>query len=130
MNVNQIKAGIRYSKDTGNGWKCIELGAEASVDIEEDWATAQQGLYAMLAQQLRGLWGQQNGQNSEHGQNEAERPKEASWAEIESYGPRLVLTARSIGAKNITLTFGAMRRTAGSGIATRRARNGAGREDD
>jgi hypothetical protein len=57
MKITTISAAFRFSKDTGAGWKVIELGAEATLDSEEDWHLAQQGLYSSLTAQLRTLWG-------------------------------------------------------------------------
>jgi hypothetical protein len=98
MKVTQVSATIRFSKDTGQGaWKVIELGAEASVDPEENWALAQQGLYAMLTTQLRALWGHPStgsGESGpEHTQNGHEKPPsttlrtgvEPTWEEIKAY---------------------------------------------
>jgi hypothetical protein len=85
VKVERISAHIRFSKDTRQGWKTIELGAEASIDpATEDWVICQTGLYSQLAQRLRTLWSQ-NGHNPEHSQNGQEKPKEASWRELESY---------------------------------------------
>lgn len=77
MDVISIKAGIKYSKDTGNGWKTVGVGAEANVDIEEDWVLAQQGLYSMLTAQLRTLW-------NTDGHNGHQKAGEGTWGELES----------------------------------------------
>jgi hypothetical protein len=82
MDVTTIKAGIKFSKDTGQGWKTVELGAEGAVGLEEDWCLAQQGLYAMLTVQLRTLWNQ-NMPSPERARNGAERPIEDTWEEME-----------------------------------------------
>jgi hypothetical protein len=57
MKITTISAAVRFSKDTGAGWKVIELGAEASLESGDDWHQAQQSLYASLTAQLRELWG-------------------------------------------------------------------------
>jgi hypothetical protein len=89
MDVISIKAGIKYSKDTGNGWKTIELGAEATIDVEEDWVLAQEGLYSMLTRQLRTLWGwTQNGDSPEPAQNGSEKTAETIWQDLEQALPR------------------------------------------
>jgi hypothetical protein len=58
MKVDKINAVVRYSLDTGHGWKSLELGCEASVDERENWQTAQATLYGQLAQQFKALWSQ------------------------------------------------------------------------
>jgi hypothetical protein len=57
MKVNKVSATIRFSKEVHEGWKSVELGAEAALDPEDDWFLTQQGLYASLTGQLRTLWG-------------------------------------------------------------------------
>jgi hypothetical protein len=85
MEVTQVAANIRYSKDIGQGWKTIELGAEATVGPEEDWTICQTGLYALLTSQLRTVWGwNQNGHSPEPGQNGPEKPVETTWQDLES----------------------------------------------
>ena len=88
MEVTKVSANIRFSKEekTG-GWKTIELGAEATVVPGEDWVLCEQGLYSVLAGQLRTLWSQQNGHNLEHAQNGQEKTIEGTWEEITSYHP-------------------------------------------
>jgi hypothetical protein len=77
MNIRTISANVRYSKALAQGeHKTIELGAEASLDPGEDWALAQQGLYALLTAQLRTLWGK-NGALPEQPQNGPESHVEA-----------------------------------------------------
>jgi hypothetical protein len=79
MKVTSVSASIRYAKEIEGAWKTLELSAEASVDPEENWTLAQQGLYAMLVGQLRSLWGQ-NGHNLEHSQNGSEsHGEEPTW---------------------------------------------------
>lgn len=56
MHVTTITASIRLSQDTGNGWKSVELGAEATVDPGEDWHEAQLALYTELTTELRQVW--------------------------------------------------------------------------
>jgi hypothetical protein len=86
MRVDRISAHVRFSKDTGQGWKTVELGAEASLDPDEDWTLAGQGLYALLSAQLREVWGWgQNAPNPEPSQNGPEKPGAPTWAELESY---------------------------------------------
>ena len=65
MRVTTIKAMLRYSQDTGKGsWKSLEVGAEAELAPNEDWHTAQYGLYRQLGEQMRVLWVNGKGQNS------------------------------------------------------------------
>ena len=69
MRVTTIKATLRYSQDTGEGsWKSLEVGAEAELAPNEDWHTAQHGLYRQLGEQMRVLWANGNGK----GQNSPE----------------------------------------------------------
>jgi hypothetical protein len=77
MKVTTVSAHIRLSRDVGSQWKTVELSAEATVDPNEDWALAQQGLYTMLTAQLRHLW-------SLNGHNGAESHVEATWDEIKA----------------------------------------------
>jgi hypothetical protein len=80
MEVVKVSASVRYSRALAQGQhKTVELSAEASIDVGEDWVLGQQGLYSMLAQQLRSLWGQQNGHNGH------EKGVAGSWEELESY---------------------------------------------
>jgi hypothetical protein len=60
MDVNVVKATIRYSKEVQGAWKSVELGAEASLSPEEteNWPLAMEGLYSSLTVELRNLWGQ------------------------------------------------------------------------
>jgi hypothetical protein len=57
VKATQVSASIRFSKEVHEGWKSVELGAEASLDPGDDWQLAQQGLYAGLVAQLRTLSG-------------------------------------------------------------------------
>jgi hypothetical protein len=57
LKVDRVTVNIRFSKEIQGSWKSVELGTEASIDPDEDWCLAQQGLYAMLTTQLRTLWG-------------------------------------------------------------------------
>jgi hypothetical protein len=56
MKVNQVSVTIKYSKEEHGAWRTIELGAEATIDPEENWEAQQTQLYAQLGQQLRELW--------------------------------------------------------------------------
>jgi hypothetical protein len=57
MKVTTVTATIRYSQDSGKGaWKSLELGAEAQVAPNEDWADVQVRLYDHLAQQFKQIW--------------------------------------------------------------------------
>ena len=53
MKVDRVTATIKYSLDTGHGWKAVELGAEATMDAKDSWQVAQQQLYGELSQQLQ-----------------------------------------------------------------------------
>jgi hypothetical protein len=47
MKVTQVAVSIRYSKSLEPGeHKTVELSAEASLEPDDDWALAQQSLYA------------------------------------------------------------------------------------
>lgn len=56
MQVDRVKASVRYSRDTGNGWKTVELGAEASLGPQEEWQEAEAQLYTELSESLMSLW--------------------------------------------------------------------------
>ncbi len=56
MKITTVTATIKYSQDTGHGWKAIELGAEGTIGINDDWQQAQHQLYGELSQQLKALW--------------------------------------------------------------------------
>ena len=56
MKVDRVKASLRYSRDTGNGWKTVELGAEASLGPQEEWQEAEAQLYTELSASLMSLW--------------------------------------------------------------------------
>ena len=55
MKVEKVHATIKYSRDTGHGWKSLELGAEGSTDPRENWQAAQSYLYSELSKQLRSM---------------------------------------------------------------------------
>jgi hypothetical protein len=58
MEVDRIKVSIRFSKDTGKGaWHTIEVGAEATVEPNDDWGASQIELHEDLANHLRQLFG-------------------------------------------------------------------------
>jgi hypothetical protein len=62
MKVTTVTAAVKYSLDTGHGWKAIELGAEATLTASaESWEKAQAELYRRLGQQLKVLWSSGNG---------------------------------------------------------------------
>src|SRR5918996_5537088 len=56
MEVDRVKATLRYSAEARGAWRSLEIGAEATVAPNEDWHTAQASLYQELAQQLQALW--------------------------------------------------------------------------
>ena len=77
MIVERVSASIRYSKALSPGeHKTLELSAEASIDPEENWTLAQQGLYTALTTQLRALWGEAH--NPEPGQNGHQKATEGA----------------------------------------------------
>jgi hypothetical protein len=63
MKIDKVTATIRYSKEIGGSWKSVEIGAEGTVDVREDWKEAQLQLYADLTQQLVSCWN--NGKSQE-----------------------------------------------------------------
>jgi hypothetical protein len=79
MKVTSVSVNVRYAKEIEGSWKTVELSAEATVDPEETWTLAQQGLYTMLTAQLRTIWGQNGHQNG------SQKPVEGTWEELESY---------------------------------------------
>ena len=56
MEVDRVKATLRYSAEAKGAWRSLEIGAEATVAPDEDWHTAQASLYHQLGQQLQALW--------------------------------------------------------------------------
>src|SRR5918999_3900919 len=56
MEVDRVKATLRYSAEARGAWRSLEIGAEATVAPDEDWHSAQASLYQQLGQQLRALW--------------------------------------------------------------------------
>jgi hypothetical protein len=71
------------AKEIEGAWKTVEVGAEASLDEEEDWVLSQQGLYALLTAQLRTLYRGKNGHNPEPAQHGHENAVEGvTWEEI------------------------------------------------
>ena len=57
MQVDRVKATIRYSQDTGKGaWRSLEIGAEANLDPNETMDDAQAELYTALRHQFKALW--------------------------------------------------------------------------
>ena len=81
MKVTTISANLRFSKDIGHGaWKVIEIGTEASVDLREDWQSAQTALYQQLVQQMAILWN--NAKPAQQPPNiETPAPKFDHWCE-------------------------------------------------
>ena len=57
----------------------VELGAEATVDQQDNWTDAQATLYHQLGQQLKALW--------TNGQKTAEKPEEAADESIPTETP-------------------------------------------
>jgi hypothetical protein len=52
MNVTTVKATLRLSRETGQGWATAEVGAEATLEPGEDWQEAQEALYVGLKARL------------------------------------------------------------------------------
>ncbi len=74
MEVDRVKATLRYSTEAKGAWRSLEIGAEATVAPDEDWHTAQASLYQQLGQQLRALW--DNRRADEAPEKPAEAPGE------------------------------------------------------
>ena len=72
MEVDRVKATLRYSAEARGAWRSLEIGAEATVAPDEDWRTAQASLYQQLGQQLRALW------DNRRADEAPEKPAEAS----------------------------------------------------
>ena len=64
MDVTKISANVRFSAPKGDGWKTVEIGAEATVTEGENWEQVQQRLYGDLSNQLRSFWNNGNGRNT------------------------------------------------------------------
>ena len=57
MKVKTVSVNIRFSKALEDkNYKTIELGAEATLDSNDNWQEAQSNLYQELGQQLKNLW--------------------------------------------------------------------------
>ena len=57
MKVTTVSASVRYSKPLGDGsHKTVELSAEATPSLNENWTDAQASLYQQLGQQIKALW--------------------------------------------------------------------------
>ena len=68
MKVTTISASVRYSKRNGDGsHKTMELGAEATLNANEDWHQAQGELYHDLVRQLKALWSTSNAKETRKG---------------------------------------------------------------
>ena|SRR5918996_1204457 len=65
MRVTEVSVVAKYSLDTGHGWKAIEVGATATLELEETLEGAQQELYNRLASQLKSLWANGRGSPSQ-----------------------------------------------------------------
>jgi hypothetical protein len=74
MEVDRVKATLRYSAEARGAWRSLEIGAEATVAPDEDWHTAQASLYHQLGQQLQALW--DNRRADEAPEKPAEAPGE------------------------------------------------------
>jgi hypothetical protein len=74
MEVDRVKATLRYSAEAKGAWRSLEIGAEATVAPDEDWHTAQASLYHQLGQQLQALW--DNPRADEAPEKPAEAPEE------------------------------------------------------
>lgn len=89
MRVTTISAAVRYSADTGHGsWKTLELGAEATIDSNENWTVALSCLYDTLVSQFRAKW--QNGPtqpaaapaNGQQGDPQRPTPRKARYGRL------------------------------------------------
>jgi hypothetical protein len=76
MEVDRVKATLRYSAEAKGAWRSLEIGAEATVAPDEDWHTAQASLYHQLGQQLQALW--DNRRADEAPEKPAETSEEAN----------------------------------------------------
>jgi hypothetical protein len=76
MEVDRVKATLRYSAEAKGAWRSLEIGAEATVAPDEDWRTAQASLYQQLGQQLQALW--ENRRADEAPEKPAEVSEEAN----------------------------------------------------
>ena len=87
MKVDRITAQIRFNQDSGKGaWKSVEIGAEATVDERERWATALSQLYTELGRELKALWANGNGKPPESPQDGAESTVAAPQPAIQPNG--------------------------------------------
>ncbi len=55
MQVTSVSVTVRESRESSDGWRTLELGAEAQVFPNEDWREAQQALCEELNRQMDAL---------------------------------------------------------------------------
>jgi hypothetical protein len=109
--VDRVTATIRYSREENGAWKSLELGAEASIGLEDDWQISQALLYTQLAKQLKSLWAANGYKPSENGSHGPEKAVETP--------------AREHWCRSTKWSLGGLRRTAGSGTPTGQKKAGA-----
>jgi hypothetical protein len=76
MNVNNISVHIRYSKPLADGsYKTVELGAEGTLNPDEDYHDAQVALYHELGSTMKYVF---SGNGAGKPQNDREKPVETA----------------------------------------------------
>jgi hypothetical protein len=78
MKVTEVAVVAKYSLDTGQGWKAIEVGATATLTGEETLEVAQQELYARLSRQLKTLWTNGSKADAQEGHRINAQPSQSS----------------------------------------------------
>lgn len=63
MQVVSVSVTVRESKGNGEGWRSLELGAQAQVFPSEDWREAQQVLHGALTHQIELMRANREGQD-------------------------------------------------------------------
>ena len=57
LEITSVSASVRFSGAVGpSRFKTVELSAEATVQVDEDWQDAQSELYSRLGKQVKYLW--------------------------------------------------------------------------
>ncbi|MCL4535435.1 MAG: hypothetical protein M1370_09790 [Bacteroidetes bacterium] len=64
MQVVNVSVTVRESRESGDGWRSLELGAQAQVYPNEDWREAQRALHEALTAQLEAMGAGRDGQEA------------------------------------------------------------------
>ena len=56
MKIKTVNASIRKTVETPGQWRGVELGAEAEIEPNEDWRSAQAALTKQLQEQMKAIF--------------------------------------------------------------------------